>query len=47
MHKNNLSPFIIAACKTQEQLENYINLLEQNKLNEFKDYEIRFELNPL
>ena len=47
MFKYELNPTIIAACKTQEQLENYINCLETNQLNNFTEFEIRFELNPI
>ena len=44
MFKYELNPIIIAACKTQEQLENYLEALEKNKLDEFKDFEIKFEV---
>ena len=47
MFHYDLNPAIIAACKTQEQLENYIKCLENNTLDSFKDFTIRFEVNPL
>ena len=47
MFRYNLNPAIIAACKTQEQLENYLSCLDNNKLDEFSNFEIIFELNPL
>lgn len=47
MFKYELNPAIIAACKTQEQLENYLECLESNKLDNFKDFKIKFEINPL
>ena len=47
MLKYELNPTIIAGCKTQEQLENYLNCLDNNQLNNFKEFEIRFELNPI
>lgn len=47
MFTYELSPAIIAACKTQEQLENYIDCLQNNKLDNFSDFEIIFEINPL
>lgn len=47
MFHYDLNPAIIAACKTQEQLENYIKCLEENNLSNFKDFEIRFEVTPL
>ena len=47
MFNNKLNPAIIAACRTQEQLSNYIECLENNKLSDFTDFEIRFEVSPL
>ena len=47
MFRYNLNPAIIAACKTEEQLENYLSCLDRNKLDEFSDFEIIFELTPL
>lgn len=47
MFNRRLNPAIIAACKTQDQLANYLNCLEKNDLKNFTDFEIRFEMNPL
>lgn len=47
MFTYELNPTIIAACKTQEQLENYLTCLENNTLNCFKDFEIKFEISPI
>lgn len=47
MFNNKLNPAIIAACKTQNQLTNYLNCLEKNDLTSFTDFEIKFEMNPL
>lgn len=47
MFNRRLNPAIIAACKTQDQLSNYLNCLEKNDLKNFTDFEIRFEMNPL
>ena len=47
MFNRRLNPAIIAACKTQDQLSNYLNCLEKNDLKSFTDFEIRFEMNPL
>lgn len=47
MFHYDLNPTIIAACKTQEQLQNYLKCLENNNLSNFNDFEIRFEVNPL
>ena len=32
---------------TQNQLENYLDCLESKKLNEFTDFEIKYEISPL
>lgn len=46
MFNRRLNPAIIAACKTQDQLSNYLDCLDKNNLKNFKDFEIRFEMNP-
>ena len=47
MFHYELNPVIIATCKTQEQLEHYLHCLEKNKLEDFTDFEIKFEVAPL
>mgnify|MGYP007101884976 CR=1 FL=1 len=47
MAKHELNPVIIAACKTQSQLEDYLECLSKNKLGDFKSFEIKFEIAPL
>ncbi len=47
MFKTNLNPAIIAACKTQEQLQNYLDCLDSNSLYKFTDFDILFEINPI
>lgn len=47
MFRYELNPVIIAACKTQDQLEDYLSCLEKNTLDDFTDFNIRFEVNPL
>lgn len=47
MFHHELNPVVIAACKTQEQLNNYMVCSEKGKLDEFTDFEIKFEVNPL
>lgn len=47
MFHYSLSPVIIAACKTQEQLEHYLACLNKNKLEEFNDFKIKYEITPL
>lgn len=44
MFTYELNPAIIAACKTEEQLENYLNCLKNNSLSNFTDFEIKFEV---
>ena len=47
MFRTDLNPTIIAAVKSQKQLEDYIECLEKNKLDEFKYFTITFEVNPI
>ena len=46
MFHYDLNPVIIAACKSQTQLENYIKCLEKKDLSKFDDFEIKFEVTP-
>ena len=47
MFNYNLSPAIIAGCKSRNQLENYLECLSSQHLDNFKDFEIKFEVAPL
>ena len=47
MFNYNLNPAIIAACKSQDQLEHYLDCLDNKTPNDFKDFEIKFEVAPL
>ena len=47
MFRHELNPAIIAACKSEEQLENYLDCLSKRKLDEFTDFKIKFEITPL
>ena len=44
--KSELNPAIIAACKTKKQLNNYLLCLSENKLDDFTDFEILYDINP-
>lgn len=46
MFKYELNPIIIAACRNLEELDIYLDCLEENQLNDFKCFEIRFETSP-
>ena len=46
MFKSEINPYIIAACKSKKQLEDYIYCLENKKLEEFKHFKIIYEINP-
>lgn len=41
--KTNLNPAIIAACKTKQELFEYIKCLKENKLDEFKPFKVVYE----
>ena len=45
MLKSELNPAIIAACKYQDQLDHYLECMESNSLEEFTDFEIKFDVN--
>ena len=44
---NNLNPAIIAACKNEYDLNNYIYHLNSNSLNKFKSFKIYYDITPL
>ena len=45
--KRFLHPAIISACKTLEDLDVYLDCLNKNELEEFKIFEIKYEIPPL
>lgn len=47
MFRSDINPTIIAAVKSQQQLEAYMDCLENNKLENFKYFTIIFEVNPI
>lgn len=47
MFRSDINSYIIAAMKSVRQLEDYIECLEQDKMDEFKHFKIVFEVNPL
>ena len=47
MFRREINPIIIAAVKSEKQLESYIECLEKNKLEDFKYFKIIFEINPI
>ena len=47
MFRSDINPTIIAAVKSQKQLDTYIECLENNKLENFKYFTIIFEVNPV
>lgn len=47
LNKNNLNPAIIASCKTQHELDSYLYYLDSDNLNNFKFFDIIYEINPM
>lgn len=47
MFNTKVNPTIIAACKTEEQVNNYLHCVERNDLNSFKDFKIVFDVAPI
>lgn len=46
MFKYNLNPIIIAACRNLEELDIYLDCLDENELFDFNCFKIRFEVTP-
>ena len=46
MFKYNLNPIVVAACRNIDELDIYLDCLEENELNAFKCFQIRFEIMP-
>ena len=47
MFKDDLNPCVIAACKTQTQLDDYLTCLDHRNLDAFEHFKIQFLVNPL
>lgn len=47
MFRRDLNPTIIAAVRSQKELDDYIDCLDNNKLEDFSHFKITFEVNPL
>ena len=46
MFKYELNPIIIAGCRNLDELDIYLDCLEEKELNDFKCFEIKFEVMP-
>ena len=46
MFNFKLNPIIIAACSNLDELDIYLDCLEENQLFDFKCFEIKFEVTP-
>ncbi len=47
IYKHNLNPAIIAACKTEHELNTYLYYLDTKNLKGFKFFNIHYDINPL
>ena len=47
MFKFCLNPIVIAACKNLDELDIYLDCLDNNELEDFGCFEIKFEFAPL
>ena len=47
MFRRDINTAIIAAVKSQKQLDKYIECLDNGKLENFKYFNIIFEVNPI
>lgn len=46
MFNSNLHPAIITSCKTLDELDVYLSCLEYNELDDFKFFDIEYEVSP-
>lgn len=46
MFKYNLNPIIIAACRNLNELDIYLDCLDENELYDFDCFTVKFEVNP-
>lgn len=46
MFKYELNPIIISACRNLDELDIYLDCLDENELFDFTCFEIRFEVTP-
>ena len=46
MFQYNLNPIIIAACRSLEELDIYLDCLEEEELFDFRCFKIKFEVTP-
>lgn len=46
MFKYNLNPIIIAACRNIDELDIYLDCLDENELEDFDCFKINFEVSP-
>lgn len=46
MFKYNLNPIIIAACRNVDELDIYLDCLDEDELSDFDCFKIKFEVTP-
>lgn len=46
MFRYDLNPVVISACRNLDELDIYLDCLEENELNDFSCFEIKFEVMP-
>lgn len=46
MFRYDLNPIIVAACRSLDELDSYLNCLENNRLEDFNCFKIHFEFIP-
>ena len=46
MFKYELNPIVIAACRNLDELDIYLDCLDNNELYEFSCFDIKFEVMP-
>ena len=43
---STLNPAVIAACESKTELDIYLDCLYENELEQFKIFDIKYEINP-
>jgi len=47
MFKRSVNPAIVVACKNVDELKDYLTCLKEQKLDLFKAFKIKYEINPM
>ena len=43
----NLNPAIISACRNEEQLDEYLDCLDENEMDKFTGFKVEYDIAPI